>query len=749
MFNFVKKIFEIVTKIFLGVFLHIKKEKKMNISTDYSNSIQQYSERNNKPQNVKKQYQTPSINNIQGDSVSFKGAKMRKISRLFMSKEAIENLNNFTNYASGALRIDSSRISSLIFGESEKRINFFSAIVEKYHGHNFEISSSKVEDPEIVINLFQRISKPSKHHIGFIHNTDLKITEIDKCFRTLEDDSKKIKTVNNIYNKLGSKRNELTMQMIESPNREEYIQNFEQYRPFIENHYKDKDIIKQLDTHLENNTYNKDKEKNLHTLEKAMEYIDKNSPLKKEEFIPNFSEEGATILRTLAKKFYFTTKNLSTGNDKEPLLNIYKTTNKNNIKARIAFLETYTNCGYSYELPENEIECISTLFNMMDENPKISKFVRNLSEKNTKLSNSEDYITLINNVDIDVLNRDVNKLTKVARTQYFPSQAIFDFYRNEPHSVLGRILKSVKGFFTKKPDNTIYAENLVYTPKKARKTEYTLIAEDKKTKPKTIQKPVVKAAGGIQESYLPAIIYHFSALEPKPAYQPVKLPPMSEILAPQTRFKLPDMTPVQQSAKPIVEDVKATTEPIAEKITKPERTFRHLFKQRINKQPSAKKLAIITDVNSVIEKKLGSNVYADQSRAYASKATKMRLGMLPEIFESIKETRAAERKSGIFNKHKSVKNEDAFGLYRRINGKNKRLVNYMLKVRNEDGTRKYNVKDIVETLDNANRQVLQAKATAPKEAPFMAKDEKALYSNLVEKQIEQYGKLPIKRSKKS
>ena len=47
--------------------------------------------------------------------------------------------------------------------------------------------------------------------------------------------------------------------------------------------------------------------------------------------------------------------------------------------------------------------------------------------------------------------------------------------------------------------------------------------------------------------------------------------------------------------------------------------------------------------------------------------------MLPEIFASIKETRATERQLGVFNKRKSVKNEDALGLYKKINGKNNKI----------------------------------------------------------------------------
>ncbi|MCM1264962.1 MAG: hypothetical protein NC200_02080, partial [Candidatus Gastranaerophilales bacterium] len=752
--------------------------------------------KNTKNNNLHKQCQTPINNNIQGDSVNFTGAKLGKVVRLFMSKEARANMDGFTQYAAGALNKDYEVITNLIGGKSSKRLNFFDALVEKYNGRNFGVKKDKRENPDIAIDMFKRIPFPTKHHIGFVRNTEMSVTEANTCFTILEDSSSQIKKAREIYDSLrqtgNSKR--ITMQLLESPNRQQYMEKFEEFKPYIETHADDENVIKQLDKHIAQNSYDKDHAKKLQIIDKAMIYIDKDAPFKREELMEGFSEEGVDVFHTLTQKMHFKSKEL--GEEKELLLDIYRTTTKKNAPARMAFLEAYPNCGHRDAYAENEIESISTLFKMMDENPKVSKFVKKLSETDTKLKDAEDYITLMNNVEIDVLNRDVKKLSKVGNS-WNASRSIFNFYRNEPHSISGRILKSVKNIFVKTPDEKVYAENLVYVDKQPRETMFTLTAKEKQPVKKTVTQaaapatqsnlpaiiyrfpalepkpvqpqiklpsmeeliapqnkfklPEIQVKQGAEkadtpsiQSNLPAIIYHFSALEPKPMQKAVKLPTMEELLAPQNKFKLPEINMVKEIEQPAAQEIKT-----ADNVSKPEKTFRHLFKQRIAKQPSAKKLAVISDVNNVIEKKLGQNVYADQSRAYADKATKMRLGMLPEIFESIKETRAAERKAGTFSKSKSVKNEEALGLYRRINGKNKRLVNYMLKVKNEDGTRKYNIRDIIETLDNTNKKVMNAKSNATKEQPFRAKDEKAIYSALADEQIAQYGKLPVNRTKKS
>ena len=162
----------------------------------------------------------------------------------------------------------------------------------------------------------------------------------------------------------------------------------------------------------------------------------------------------------------------------------------------------------------------------------------------------------------------------------------------------------------------------------------------------------------------------------------------------------------------------------------------------VPKAPNAKKLAVINDVNGIIEKKLGTKTLSEQKRDYAITATKMRMQMLPEIFESIKDTRKAERAAG--KTKMSVSNKDALTLYERINGRNKRLVNYMLKKRNADGTRTFGIKDIINTIDSTEKQIRTEKAA---NKDFRAADAKLMYNNLLNTQIEQYGKLQRNKKK--
>ena len=196
---------------------------------------------------------------------------------------------------------------------------------------------------------------------------------------------------------------------------------------------------------------------------------------------------------------------------------------------------------------------------------------------------------------------------------------------------------------------------------------------------------------------------------------------------------------------PMVKPVNTETVTISN--VKPVKTRRSFFKPFVPQQPSAKKLVIINDVDGMVKNILGSKVYDEQKSIYALNATKIRAGMLPEIFASIKDTRAMERANKTFKKHSSVSNAEAVDLYRRINGKNKKLVNYMLKKTDANGNRMFSVRDVLDTLADANRSILEGQRNSTKFNRFTSKDERAIYDNLLNNKIEEFGKL--KRTKKS
>ncbi len=141
-------------------------------------------------------------------------------------------------------------------------------------------------------------------------------------------------------------------------------------------------------------------------------------------------------------------------------------------------------------------------------------------------------------------------------------------------------------------------------------------------------------------------------------------------------------------------------------------------------------------VISFVQKKLGDKTFSRQSDDFGKNATQIRLKLLPEIFASIADTRKVDRMIGKTKNQSS--NKDVLTLYSKINGQNRKFVNYMLKKRNADNSRMFEVRDIIAVLDKAENKIANNKKLNP---DYRAKDAKAYYNHLFDAKVEQYGKL--------
>jgi len=660
----------------------------MNITTNYSHLIQNQ-QLSNKNQVRQAHVQNAVHTDMQyAGNVNFTGMEkiLKPLQKLVRSKAKNDAYEDFLHYGASVLNKNTDDIEKIIIGKSKRRQDFFGTLLEKYNRDNFYAKNDVRENTNIVTEIFENVKSPSDVHFAFVAGTDIPLTQTKGIFEKFDNNKKKLDQVFYIYKDLDNvkleknqitgyraRRNEIINDMINSPNADEYLSNYKKYKPFIYRNAGNKNVIAELDKTVAENSYDEVLTAKQHKLEETFSgsQITGNQIFNPSKLAEHYSEEGNQLMELVQQKLIL--KGNLSDKDSRALTEIYKSTNKKNVEARFDFL------GYNYanglnreKYNEDELQNINTLFNKMDEDRHVKKFITKMSHTGRSLGDAGTYLKLIDEVNPALLAHDTKNIVKVMNSSFsHKTEAVFDFYKTEPQSRMGRAIKTVKSLFAKKPVDTDEYEN-----------------------------------------------YPRLSLEDARLFAPTR-----------TFAKQSDcVTENTAAAAPAAKAAK----------TVKHRTF---FKPVVQKQPSAKKMVVINDVNNLIEKKLGKNVYADQSRSYADKATKMRLNMLPEIFDSIKDTRAAARKDGTFNKRTTVKNEDAYGLYRRINGKNKRLVNYMLKVRNEDGTRKFNINDIVTTLDNTRKQAVQLKAAAPKENPFRANDEKMMYTSLLNEKMSVFGKL--------
>lgn len=684
----------------------------MNISTNYNN-LQQTAIMARKNQVKSNNLQSNIQSNYQhSQNVSFTGMDnlAKSLRKMMLSKQAKKEFKEMTGWAADVLGKDAQDVQKKLNGNTKRKTDFYALMVEKYNRTNFYAEVGKKENPELVDKIFDIVEKPSDEHFRFVDSINLPFAETKTVFEKLENNPKKINIAGTIYNDISGIRvnhrdsgntertKRIFMDMINSPNREEYLANYETYKPHIHHNAEDKNVIKLLDEKISAKSYDKKNANNVNEVNRLFTSLVEVGKFNRAELTSHYSKEANELVKTLDARIAI--RHGVSNKDADSLAEIYKTTTKDNAVARGKFIESNYYFGAQRDkYDENEISNIGKVFKMMDEDPNMMKFINKLNKNGRGFGKAESYLKLADQVGTKVLNRDADVIGEtIGMNRYHSYESVVEHYEQKPKSILGRAMDSLKGLFKKKEepvDNNIY-----WTGEDLAKIEKVAAEQD--------AEKMKKSVDNITENV---------------SIKPAMIDTMSKVASVDT----------------------SVVKPQVEKRVVKHRSF---FKPYVPKQPSAKKLVVINDVNNIIENKLGKNVYADQSRVYANKATKMRLSMLPEIFDSIKETRAAARKNGTFNKRTTEKNEDALDLYQRINGKNKRLVNYMLKVRNEDGTRKYTVKDIVNTLSETSKTVRQEKMAAPKDRPFRAKDEKAMYDILADEQIAKYGKLHQAKSKK-
>lgn len=684
----------------------------MNISTNYNN-LQQTTIMARKNQVKSNNLQSNIQSNYQhSQNVSFTGMDnlAKSLRKMMLSKQAKKEFKEMTGWAADVLGKDAQDVQKKLNGNTKRKTDFYALMVEKYNRTNFYAEVGKKENPELVDKIFDIVEKPSDEHFRFVDSINLPFAETKTVFEKLENNPKKINIAGTIYNDISGIRvnhrdsgntertKRIFMDMINSPNREEYLANYETYKPHIHHNAEDKNVIKLLDEKISAKSYDKKNANNVNEVNRLFTSLVEVGKFNRAELTSHYSKEANELVKTLDARIAI--RHGVSNKDADSLAEIYKTTTKDNAVARGKFIESNYYFGAQRDkYDENEISNIGKVFKMMDEDPNMMKFINKLNKNGRGFGKAESYLKLADQVGTKVLNRDADVIEETIRmNRYHSYESVVEHYEQKPKSIFGRAMDSLKGLFKKKEepvDNNIY-----WTGEDLAKMEKVAAEQD--------AEKMKKSVDNITENV---------------SIKPTMIDTMSKVASVDT----------------------SVVKPQVEKRVVKHRSF---FKPYVPKQPSAKKLVVINDVNNIIENKLGKNVYADQSRVYANKATKMRLSMLPEIFDSIKETRAAARKNGTFNKRTTEKNEDALDLYQRINGKNKRLVNYMLKVRNEDGTRKYTVKDIVNTLSETSKTVRQEKMAAPKDRPFRAKDEKAMYDILADEQIAKYGKLHQAKSKK-
>ena len=584
-------------------------------------------------------------------------------------------------------------IADMSKNASGKRMYFLDSLIEKYNQFNFYRKPEEIEDSRTINTIFQNVKKPKQIHYDLAERFASSFSDLAKIFVESNGDSKTLQFIKRLNDEVLDSQNNssktLACKLLESPFKKEYVKKYSDIKPFLILNKDNPDAVKQLDSLFESKTY----DKNLFKLKLDKKKIQNEFSLKgtdvlnKDVYFEVYNKYTKKFMQSIMNHLSLTDEMLNSGADKD-ILKTLQTLNKDNEKLRHRLLRAfdysfhYLNSSYRKET----FASLVRIFEMADNDKHAKKFLEKslVKLRNYKPQQIEDVLNNVSTKKLNIFRKNAWKI-------------IDNTNEEECVEALKRNLKDpfydIKKFKAQEYKRVAYGFKPSYSifEKAYLKIEnYINILRDKLTSDKN---SAMSISTGVEKSLDVAT----------------------------------EKTLKQSKADALIEEVKKVEE------TQMEHASSKNLKQ------------IVTDnVLNFITPKLGAKTFSRQSDLYAKNATKMRLGMLPEIFASVADTRKADRAVGK-RKIRSA-NQDVLGLYLRINGNNKKFVNYLLKKRNVDNTRMFEVKDIIEIIDKAEAKIAKDKKLNPE---YKARDARKYYNHLYEAKIEQYGKVKPQRKLKT
>lgn len=510
-------------------------------------------------------------------------------------------------------------------------------------------------DSEHIINIYSKVIKPTAYHFDIVRRANDSFETISKVF-DLAQDEKSLEFVRNVqYDVLDGSPESLKviLDMLNSPNREKYIENLNDYVSYLKLNVKNENAIKTLDKLSSEGKYNRTKYDNKLSTKDLMKDRILSAVLegKFPAIEKGFSKENAGFIKLLIKNFVKDKKTPNADTQKE-LINIYKSLNPQNIDIRTSILRQFRSNAKLQE--ENDLRELSELYRRIDADENIRSFVQKVVSKG-------------------IGTRSVGELNRIIEVA--PLRKATVFFNN-----LRRIVATSTG------EERINAlrnelENPFFVPQhKVKQTgmyngsdEYGFLSKMLK----------------IVENEIDKFRYR-RMLNAQAAKQNN---PTADVLVKKIKFVRPKLS---------------------------------------NKEY---KIRLSEEVNNQIKKILGEKTYAKQQGVYVENVTRMRLQMLPYIFDAIKTEASEARKLG---KPVTIRNSNAVNIYKRINGRNRKLIRYMLKQTNENGTKTFSYGDIIRLIDKKENEIANIRKINPE---FKYADTKLIYADEYNELINKYGKL--------
>ena len=741
--------------------------------------------------------------NLYGNNVQFRGL-------LPVKRVSLRQRQESARVISSILSQDKVEIFDLTKKATKSRMHFLRNLADRYNQTNYYKTIEDREDSTLVNKIYQSVKKPTEAHDDLLMRFQGSINGLSRIFTSVNNNVKRLlfaqKVNRDILMNHPNSYNDLLPELLESKNSQEYVNNYPKYRSYLKINRDNEEVINNLDEMVNSGTYSQEKYDTLYKNKKLQSrfYIPQTSKFDAKEYAQNYSEIGDKFLKYCVNHFNVDKNLLEQGAD-EVLLDMFKTSTKDNIKLRMDIPNVVGNLRSANNKPElqvKQLQELNKLYKTIDNDSDAKKFVESfvdnekvygaisindlnqvLSVVPTKklaifsdnarniinsTSGKERLSALLNDIENPFfetkesrINRKIaehygfqkpqtrlhnlvkkikNQINIIKYNKYRSSESEVDIDKLFPEkSVNEKSLQQRKNVANIQKDEVIISK-----PKQEAELSKTELKEELKedknagiklTKNEEIKELIRNVRQVLTRSHDYKELAE-SLIELKPTREKHNADQFlyneifgQEILTPQARARVSEIdkklhAPMNYSK--IIESSipsKLTEEEYNQKLSELKKAFTH---KNVAKQ----------DVLMYVQKRLGLKTFDKQKKAYKDNATKMKLRMLPEIFASISETRKADKAVG--KKRINSSNKDALSLYLLINGSNRKYVNYLLKKRNVDNTRMFEVKDIIEMLRKSETKVAEQKLL---NRAYRARDAKEYYNHLYNSKVQQYGKV--------
>ena len=741
--------------------------------------------------------------NLYGNNVQFRGL-------LPVKRVSLRQRQESARVISSILSQDKVEIFDLTKKATKSRMHFLRNLADRYNQTNYYKTIEDREDSTLVNKIYQSVKKPTEAHDDLLMRFQGSINGLSRIFTSVNNNVKRLlfaqKVNRDILMNHPNSYNDLLPELLESKNSQEYVNNYPKYRSYLKINRDNEEVINNLDEMVNSGTYSQEKYDTLYKNKKLQSrfYIPQTSKFDAKEYAQNYSEIGDKFLKYCVNHFNVDKNLLEQGAD-EVLLDMFKTSTKDNIKLRMDITNVVGNLRSANNKPElqvKQLQELNKLYKTIDNDSDAKKFVESfvdnekvygaisindlnqvLSVVPTKklaifsdnarniinsTSGKERLSALLNDIENPFfetkesrINRKIaehygfqkpqtrlhnlvkkikNQINIIKYNKYRSSESEVDIDKLFPEkSVNEKSLQQRKNVANIQKDEVIISK-----PKQEAELSKTELKEELKedknagiklTKNEEIKELIRNVRQVLTRSHDYKELAE-SLIELKPTREKHNADQFlyneifgQEILTPQARARVSEIdkklhAPMNYSK--IIESSipsKLTEEEYNQKLSELKKAFTH---KNVAKQ----------DVLMYVQKRLGLKTFDKQKKAYKDNATKMKLRMLPEIFASISETRKADKAVG--KKRINSSNKDALSLYLLINGSNRKYVNYLLKKRNVDNTRMFEVKDIIEMLRKSETKVAEQKLL---NRAYRACDAKEYYNHLYNSKVQQYGKV--------